>query len=259
MKVVVALTALMGVVSASLASNDHVAFVLEAVKSANARTMVDGGRFCFELESPFVEVGPELLFEIDVVCGVPQHTDVHRFGGTNVQRGKQSLDMSIYNAHNGDLVRAKRNLPIGTSVIEVNPFGSRKFQFCFVNLSYDSSWRFLDAQMSVTVRVATYESLQGRRRKSLLFREMAIDAIQEVDHCAKKLLKVIDTREKSELLRLESQRRDLNEQVFTWLLYSESVFTFAVIVSQLVVALHFTRRYKDRARDARRARKALER
>lgn len=257
MNVLIVLAVIVSVVRASLALNDHLSFVLPAIKGADARTRADGGQFCFELESPFAETGSELLFVVDVVCGLPQHTDVHRFGGTNVQRGKQSLDMAIYNAENGDLIRSKRNLPVGTSVIEVNPFGSRRFKFCFVNLSYDSSWRFLDVQMSLTVKVATYRSLQGRRRKSLLFHEMAIDTMQEMDHCAKKLLTVTETRENSELLRLERQRRDFNEEVFTWLLYGEAAFTVAVVSSQLWVGSHFMHRFRDRARDLRRNRKLI--
>lgn len=255
MKVLLTLALVVAVVMASVGSSDHLAFDLKAVKNANALTRADHGLFCFKLESPFIGAGSELLFVVDVECAATDHTDVHRFGGTNMQRGKQSLDMAIYNAENGDLVRARRNMPLGTTVIEINPFEARLFRLCFVNLSYDSSWRFLDAQMSIKVRVATYESLQSARRQ-LLSQKLGAATIQELERCASELQGLVDDHENCELLQLESQRRDFNERVFTRLLYGEVAFTAAVLGSQIWLAWSFICQNRDRTRDVRRLRKS---
>lgn len=242
---------LVAFVVCSLAPNDHVGFVLEPVKSASQ----SGQRFCFELESPFAETGSEFMFVIEVVDTLPFHTDTGRFGGTNVDRGKQSLDMTLYNAENGDLMRAKRKLASGTSVIEVNPLGSRKFCFCFANLSYDSSWRFIDVIKTVTVGMATQESVQKQLWKSQMLKEMVIDSIQQMEESTQRLLSLIETRENSELLGLESEHRDFNEEVFTWLMYGEAAFTVAVIASHFLVTRHLMRYHRDRIRDVRRSKR----
>ncbi|QLL30438.1 hypothetical protein HG536_0A02550 [Torulaspora globosa] len=239
-------------VAGSSVPSDHVGFVLEAVKSAYRSGEQDLDRFCFELESPFVEPTSEFLFVIDVVDTLPFHTDPSRFGGTNVDRDKQSLDMTIHDCANGDLIRSRRRLASGTSVIEVSPSGSRKFCFCFVNLSYDSSWKFIDVIKTITVRMAAHDSIQKRQRKSQLVKEMALESLQQTERSIRTLLGLADSGERSELLELESERRDLNEEVFNRLLCGEAAFTVAVIASNLLLTRHFIRRHRDRIRDARR-------
>lgn len=235
----------------SLLPDDHVGFVLEAVKSAQVSSGQGQGQFCFELESPFADLTSEFLFVVEVVDTLPFHTDTSRFGGTNADRGKQSLDMTIHNCANGDLVRGKRKLASGTSVIEVNPLGCRKFCFCFVNLSYDSSWKYIDVIKTITVKMATYDSIQKQQWRSQLLKEMTVDSIQQMEESTAKLLRWIDTRENSELLRLESDRRDLNEEVFDWLMYSELAFTIAVIVFKALVTRYFIKSYRKRVSDTR--------
>lgn len=237
---------------AGSSASDHVGFVLEAVKSAGRGDEQDLERFCFELESPFVEPTPELLFVIDVVDTLPFHTDPSRFGGTNVDRDKQSLDMTIYDCVSGDLIRSRRGLASGTSVIEVSTSGSTKFCFCFANLSYDSSWKFIDVIKTITVRMALYDTLLKRQRKSQLVKESALKSLRQIELSTRTLAGLADAGDRSELLELESERRDLNESVFNWLLYGEATFTVAVIASSLLVTRHFIRCQRHRMRDTRR-------
>ncbi|QLQ78004.1 hypothetical protein HG537_0A02510 [Torulaspora globosa] len=236
-------------VAGSLMTGDHLRFVLEPVKSAGRRGDQHLDPFCFELESPFVEPTSELVFVIDVVDTLPFHTDPGRFGGTNVDRGKQSLDMTIYDCSNGDLIRSKRKLASGTSVLQVSPTKSTKFCFCFINLSYDSSWRFIDVIKTITVTIADRESIQKQQRKLLLLKESVLGTLQLIQYSTRGLQ---DTGERNELLELESERRDLNESVFNWLLYGELTFTVAVIASNLLITRHFIRCQRDRMRGARR-------
>lgn len=232
--------------------NDHIGFILPSMKSSKAQ---DQSKLCINLDSPLSEPTSEFLFIIEVEDELPFHTDASRFGGTNTERGKQSLDISIYNDENGDLLRSKRNLQSGISVIEVNPHGAKKFRLCFINLSYDSSWHSIDTVKIVNIKMTTNDYKPQHQIASRLRKEVTMATMDKMDECCERLVELTARKPGNELLSLERERRDLNEDIFTWLLYGEVTFTIAVICSQLILTYHYIMNMKKGAKNTRQRRR----
>lgn len=233
--------------------NDHIGFILPSVKSSKVQ---NESELCINLDSPLTECTSEFLFIIEIEDELPFHTDPDRFGGTNKQRGKQSLDMSIFNDETGDLLRSKRNLQSGVSIIEVNPHCAKKFRLCFINLSYDSSWRSIDTVKTVTIKMTTNDYKPQRQMESRLRKEVTMATMDNMEECFERLVRLIAAKPGNELLSLESERRDLNEEIFTWLLYGEVTFTIAVICSQFILTYHYVINMRKRTKNTKRRRRS---
>lgn len=232
--------------------NDHIGLILPSMKSSKAQ---EQSKLCINLDSPLSEPTSEFLFIIEVEDELPYHTDADRFGGTNTERGKQSLDISIYNGENGDLLRSKRNLQSGVSIIEVNPHSAKKFRLCFINLSYDSSWRSIDTVKIVTIKMTTNDYKPQHQIALQLRKEVTMATMDKMEECCERLVELTAKKPGNELLRLERERRDLNEEIFTWLLYGEVTFTIAVICSQFMLTYHYIMNMKKGAKNTRQRRR----
>lgn len=198
---------------------------------------------CFEMESPFEE-GAELVFTINVIDTLPPYANTNRFGMTTKDKGKQSLNLQIENPDNGDLIRARKNLRSGNTVIEIGYRTNKKFKICLLNLSYDASWAATDTTKSIQLWLTANEINSRDMYLSQLRKEVRSDTFKTLDNCVQILNNLLQVQAPRQLIAVESERRDLNEQVFNRLLYSEIIFTIMLLISQCLMTYYFIREYK---------------
>ncbi|CAI4061665.1 hypothetical protein SKDZ_07G1140 [Saccharomyces kudriavzevii ZP591] len=189
------------------------------------------GAFCMVFDDGMDYVSKEVVFEIRVMDVLQEETDSSRFGGTSHDRGKQSLDFSIFNNRNGDLLRSKRNLVSGVSVIEVNPGDSSQFLICFVNLVYDGSWSSIDTEKSVTMQM-TYNDNLNPEMLFHLAKQMTPEVVQALKKVSDGLFEIVSD---IGLLQMESDRRNLNEATYSYLIVGFVLLMVAQLISNVIV------------------------
>lgn len=187
---------------------------------------------CVELRSPFEDC-TELVFTFAVDDTIPTNGNSGRLSRMQSRISKQALSFQIINSETREKIRGKRCLKAGTTIVEIDSRGYNYFTVCFINLSFDSSWTAIDTVKNVDIKVTAndFES-----NPSELARQMKDDTILILQNSAEMLTEIADTDKSTNLITMESYRRDLNEEVFSKLLYSEIIFIIALLASQLLVA-----------------------
>ncbi|KOG99377.1 Rrt6p [Saccharomyces eubayanus] len=189
------------------------------------------GEFCMVFDAAMDHMSEEVVFEIHVMDVLQEETDSNRFGGTSHDRGKQSLDFGIFNNRNGDLLRSKKNLASGMSVIEVNPENSDEFLVCFINLVYDGSWSAIDTEKSVTIRMTHNDELNPDML-SHLAKQMTPQVAQALKNVSDGIFTMVGD---TELLQMESDRRNLNEATYSYMIVGFVSLIVAELVSNVMV------------------------
>ncbi|SCU96928.1 LAFA_0G08856g1_1 [Lachancea sp. 'fantastica'] len=172
-----------------------------------------------------------VLFSITVTDFLDSSTDVSRLGPTSCELGRQHLDFTVM-ASDGGLVRSHRNLKSGRTVIQLHrSVRGSHFEFCFLNVVYDSSWRSIDMQKGITLSVINKETV-----KPHLSDRMCEEAIDALKSSANILFSLVNEESGQELGRLEGQRRDFNENTFSWLLKAQVLLPLVAVIATLLSA-----------------------
>lgn len=200
------------------------------------------GVFCMVFDAAMDYISEEVVFEIHVMDVLQEETDSSRFGGTSHDRGKQSLNFGIFNNRNGDLLRSKKNLASGMSVIEVNPENTSEFLVCFINLVYDGSWSAIDTEKSVTIRM-TYNDKLNPDMLSHLAKQMTPQVAQALKNVSDGIFQMVGD---TELLRMESDRRNLNEATYSYLIVGFVSLIVAELISNAMVIGYLIIKMRDR-------------
>ncbi|CAI4039137.1 hypothetical protein SMKI_07G1080 [Saccharomyces mikatae IFO 1815] len=198
--------------------------------------------FCMVFDAYMTDTSKEVVFEIYVMDVLQEETDSSRFGGTSHERGRQSLDFSIFNNRNGDLLRSKKNLASGTSIVEVNPENSSEFLICFINLVYDGSWSSIDTEKSVTVKM-TYNDRLNPDMMLHLVKQMTPQVVKALNNVSDGLFQIVSD---TALLQMESDRRNLNEATYSYLIVGFVSLMIAQLISNIVVTGYLINRIKSK-------------
>ncbi|QHS73193.1 Rrt6p [Saccharomyces paradoxus] len=189
------------------------------------------GAFCTVFNAGMDDISKEVVFEIHVMDVLQEETDSGRFGGTSHERGRQSLDFSVFNNRNGDLLRSKKNLASGMSVIEVNPEDSSEFLICFINLVYDASWSSIDTEKSVTIKM-TYNDKLNPDMLLHLVKQMTPQVVKALNNVSDGLFEIVSD---TTLLQMESDRRNINEATYSYLIVGFVSLMIAQLISNIIV------------------------
>ncbi|CAD6626933.1 BAG_1a_G0018510.mRNA.1.CDS.1 [Saccharomyces cerevisiae] len=199
------------------------------------------GAFCTVFNAGMNDASREVVFEIHVMDVLQEETDSSRFGGTSHERGRQSLGFSVFNNKNGDLLRSKKNLASGTSVIEVNPGDCNEFLICFINLVYDGSWSSIDTEKSVTIKM-TYNDKLDPDMLLHLVNQMTPQVVKALNTVSDGLFQIVSD---TTLLQMESDRRDINEATYSYLIVGFVSLMVAQLISNIIVTTYLIIKIKS--------------
>lgn len=160
------------------------------------------------------------LIKLNIENIIPKYTNIDRFGGSSDSNGKQYIQLSIRSLPSGNLVRFKRYLKGGESNILFNVLNLNDtiIETCLINLSYDASWNLFNVD-----KLIQFESnfLKQEKENIELFYQRTVtkrhflavnDILQD--------LREINSHWKDPIWnKLQNQRREYNENTFTWMLY----------------------------------------
>lgn len=155
----------------------------------------------------------DVTFVISVQESLPYETDIDRFGPISSARGKQFLQLEIFDEYD-NLLRGTRHLPNGDNVLQVNTHGSSQFRICLINLVYDGSWKSIDVEKDVTITVTRRDKLLNPSLK--IITEEDCDLLNEVKE---DLFHMVNVKTTQTLTDIEREHRDLNESSFELLMY----------------------------------------
>ena len=206
--------------------------------------------FCFQLETDIGESSSEDLFVIitaEDYLSFKYNSD--RFGGTNSDFGKQSLDVVVKNADTDDIIRSTKNLPVGETIIQFRrPEICSNFIICFANLATDFSWKKINTEKYITVEITT-EEMYEMKSKLHFQRNFKQDTEEVLQNLVNDLGKIIrsDGIGQNNLIFAESERRNLNEMTFTGLIMGLSMLTTALMASHILPVYYLSRHLKTLA------------
>lgn len=197
----------------------------------SSKNSASDAAFCTVFNAGMDGISKEVVFEIHVMDVLQEETDSGRFGGTSHERGRQSLDFSVFNNRNGDLLRSKKNLASGMSIIEVNPEDSSEFLICFINLVYDASWSSIDTEKSVTIKM-TYNDKLNPDMLLHLVKQMTPQVVKALNNVSDGLFEMVSD---TTLLQMESDRRNINEATYSYLIVGFVSLMIAQLISNIIV------------------------
>ncbi|CCF56770.1 hypothetical protein KAFR_0B04730 [Kazachstania africana CBS 2517] len=169
--------------------------------------------------------------------------DTSRFGGTSDSRGKQSIDMEIHGLPSGNLIRKKRRVKNGINFVSFKRGQDDEFRFCFVNLVYDYSWNSIDVDKEVKIIFKNKRKEYLKFLKKHFTPELSIILNESVGDLR---TSAENSNKTSCMMRLERQRRDLNESTYNWLFYGITLFTMTCVSSNVFILYYIRKKLKQR-------------
>ncbi|CEP61479.1 Rrt6p LALA0_S03e03774g [Lachancea lanzarotensis] len=172
-----------------------------------------------------------VTFSIMVTEFLDSKQDLGRFGLTSCELGRQHLEFTI-TAPNGELLRSHRDLKSGRTVVQLRRIVSgSNFEFCFLNIVYDASWRSIDTHKAITLSVVNQDT-----SKPHISNRLTEDAVNALKNSANILFSLVNEESGQELGKLEIQRRDINENTFSWLLTAQCTLLLVIVFVTLLCA-----------------------
>lgn len=177
-----------------------------------------------------------LLIKLNIESVIPLYTNLNRFGGSTVSRGKQFMRLQIRAFPSGHLLRFKKYLPNGEHHIVLNflDFNDKWLEICLINLSYDASWTSMDLDNDVKLAVTSVAQEQklledhfqnvNTPNRHVVFND-TLTVLQEMNNYW------VDP----EWTQLQNEKRSFDEDTFTWILNQMIILILSLIINFIYV------------------------
>ncbi|CDO94606.1 unnamed protein product [Kluyveromyces dobzhanskii CBS 2104] len=210
-------------------SSNRLEFDLWPYKKWEVDASSDASRYrtCFNMSTPIRAKDLQFILEIEEFT--KWKVNVDRFGPTTSSRGKQIVNMEVYDEEQ-NLVQSIHGLENGETVLHLSVFERQNFQFCLINLSTDSSWNSIDTVKQVSISI-TSNSLISKQKWNLI-----TEGDLELLHDSREtLFSLVSADSGQELRGLDVEHRNLNESTYNVLLVKFISLLILLGVGHLVV------------------------
>ncbi|KAL2707972.1 hypothetical protein KLU848_3389 [Kluyveromyces marxianus] len=186
---------------------------------------------CFEMSTPFKS--RDLQFVIEIEEFTKWKVNVDRFGPTTSSKGKQIINLDIYDKDK-NLVRSRHGLENGETILYESVYEQQEFQFCLINFSLDSSWNAIDTIKQVSISISSNDIV--KQQPWDLITDQSLELLSE---SKEDLYSLVNAESGHKLVELDAEHRDLNEGTFSFIIYQTVGIITVIIMGQFVVVPAF--------------------
>ncbi|QEU62714.1 Rrt6 [Kluyveromyces lactis] len=182
---------------------------------------------CFEMNTNIKAKDLQFLIEIEEFT--KWKVNVDRFGPTTSSKGKQVVNMDIYD-EDQNLVQSRHGLENGETVLYVSVYEHQNFQICLINFSLDSSWNAIDSVKQVAISITSNDLIQKQKWDLI-----TDDDLNVLSQGRDVLFSLVSADSGQELHALDVDHRNLNESTFSYLLAKVTILFCIIGLCHLLV------------------------
>ncbi|EDO17531.1 hypothetical protein Kpol_534p10 [Vanderwaltozyma polyspora DSM 70294] len=213
---------------------------IDSLTSYQMGDPIDDSIFCIDFKIDDTRISPSVI-HIKVTDHLPFKFSRRLFDeNLDSYSCKQNLEMMIRAKKENSIIRYCNSLPTGNNFIQFNSPKTAEYQICFRNIIRDFSWTRRNFEKLISIEITDRYNYLNRN-----YRELEENVIPRTKKAiTQSISDIFDINTQSSeynfrhLLKLEEERRNLNELTYTGLLFIVITLIISTIcINSLIVIL----------------------